>query len=87
MDSTVLTSNEETEMSQTTITIVNPWTGAYGERDISDITQEQIDAYALLLDDDTLSALEGAGDTPAAWLAAYVDRVGPVEAGRVILGS
>jgi len=69
-----------------TITIVNPFSGATVERDISDITQEQVDAYAQLLDDETLYALEGA-ETPAAWLAAYVDRVGPVEAGRVILGS
>jgi hypothetical protein len=70
----------------TTITIINPFSGATVERDITEITQAQVDAYAQLLDDETLYAIEGA-DTPVEWLEAYVAKVGPTEAGRVILGS
>lgn len=68
------------------VTIINPFSGAAVERDISRTTQTQVAAYAMLLDDTTLYALEGA-ESPAAWMAAMVEALGPVEAGRIILGS
>ena len=70
-------------MTASTITLINPFSGATVERDTSDISAQ---AVAALLDDATLAALEGA-ETDAEWIAAYVDRVGMEEAGRVILGS
>lgn len=71
----------------TTVTVANPWTNALVERDISGMTQGQLDAYLQLIDDETLYALEGVGETPAEWFYAYVAKVGPEEAGRVLLGS
>ncbi|MBI2306114.1 MAG: hypothetical protein HYU78_02315 [Rhodocyclales bacterium] len=71
----------------TTITIINPFSKAIGERDITGLTQAELDAYLNVIDDETLYALEGAGETPEEWLAAYVDHVGPEQAGIVILGS
>ena len=68
------------------VQIVNPFSAAIIERDISGTTQAEIDACAMLLGDDVLSDLEGA-DTPWEWLAAMVKALGPVEAGRIILGS
>ena len=69
------------------VTLTNPFSGATIVRDISGLTQAQLDAYAMLIDDETLYALEGAGETPAEWLAAYVEHVGADQAGIVILGS
>lgn len=71
----------------TTITIINPFSKAFVERDITGLTQAKLDAYINMIDDDTLTALEGAGETPEEWLAAYVDHVGAEQAGIVILGS
>lgn len=73
----------------TTITITNPWTGAVVEHDISDLTKRQLDAYAELMADDIREQLhsELAPCTPAEFLAAYVDRVGPEAVGSIILGS
>lgn len=71
----------------TTITIINPFSGTIVERDITGLTQRALDAYANIIDDATLHALEHAAETPEEWLAAYVDHVGPEQAGIVILGS
>jgi len=71
----------------TTITIINPFSQAIVERDITGLEQSALDAYINLIDDETLYALEGTGETPEEWLAAYVDHVGPEQAGIVILGS
>jgi hypothetical protein len=69
------------------IEIANPWTNAYVEHDITDLTQQQLDAYPL--DEELCNELAGemAPCSPAEFLRAYVDRVGGVEAGRVIIGS
>lgn len=71
----------------TIITIINPHSKARVERDICGLTQAELDAYINVIDDETLAALEGAGETPEEWLAAYVDHVGAEQAGIVILGS
>jgi hypothetical protein len=70
----------------TTVTLTNPWTGAAVERDVTDVTQAQAEAWAAIMDDDDLSALEGA-ESPAAWTVAMVERLGAERAGRIILGS
>lgn len=77
-------------MAKITIHIANPWTGAWAERDITDLTQTQLDGYAGLMSDEDINAVWdqlGPTASAAAFLAAWVERVGPEEAGRVILGS
>ena len=73
----------------TSITLTNPWTGRIVERDITGLTQDQLDAYAQVMDDDICNALarEMAPCTPEDYLAAYCERVGPDAAGIVVLGS
>lgn len=75
------------ERCPSTITLVNPFTGATVEHDITELTEEQVDAYPL--DEDVCNELaaEIAPCTPQAFLAAYVNRVGPRAAGIAILGS
>ena len=69
------------------ITLTNPWSGALVERYIADLTHEQLDAYPL--NEQICARLHArlAPCSPAEFLAAYTATVGPVEAGRVILGS
>ena len=76
-------------MSKTYVTITNPWTGALVGRDISDLSTHQLDSWVALMDDDVCEQIanEMAPCTPAEFVAAYVDRVGPDAAGRIILGS
>jgi len=69
------------------IKTTNPWSGETVYRDITDITQDQMDAYMSCMDDATKYDLEGAGETPAETLSCFVDLVGPEEAGRVIIGA
>lgn len=71
------------------ITVTNPATGQPVEMDITTITEDDLDAYAQLMDDDIREDLHSARDweSPAKFLAAYVDRFGPDDAGRIILGS
>jgi len=66
----------------TTVTIINPFSGAEVVREIAEINAQSI---AVLLDDDLIGMLDDATDPE--WIAHYVELVGPVEAGRVILGS
>jgi hypothetical protein len=72
-----------------TITLINPFSGATVERDITDLTQQQLDAYVAVMDDEVCNELanEIAPCSPEEFLAAYAQRVGPKEAGIVILGS
>lgn len=68
------------------VTLANPWTGALIERDVTELTQAQLEAYPL--DDAVCAELQTmAPCSPAQYLAAYVDHVGAAEAGRVIIGS
>lgn len=73
----------------TTILLTNPHNGATFERDITGLTEAELDAYAMLMDDDLREALHAdlAPCTPEAFLAAYADRVGPEAAGMIVLGS
>jgi hypothetical protein len=71
----------------TIIRICNPETGALVEQDISGLTAEQLQAIPL---DEKLCeeiAAEVAPCLPEEFLAAYVVRVGVVEAGRCIVGA
>lgn len=70
------------------IHVINPFSGIWVERDITSLPERELDAYAQLMDDDLREELHSEGySTPAEFLAAWVKRVGPHEAGRVILGS
>ena len=77
----------ETKVGQVQyIEMENPWSGATVWRAAGEFTQAEVDAIAQTLDDETLYKLEGA-DSPAAWIVAFVDLVGPKEAGRAIIGG
>jgi hypothetical protein len=56
-------------MNTITITIINPWTGAQGTRDVSDATQQQIEHYAAHMDDEENYLCECSAGTPAEWVA------------------
>lgn len=79
----------ELEAETHTVALLNPWSRATVYKDISALTQAELDAYARHMDDDLREALTGelAPCSPPQFLAAWVERVGPEEAGRVILGS
>lgn len=74
---------------RTTVILTNPFSGSIGERDFADLTQAQLDAYAVLMDDSQREAIHSAFApcSPGEFLAAWAEAVGPEEAGRVILGS
>lgn len=76
-------------MSSRKIEIVNPWSSSFIEIDPADITEEDLDNYAQLMDDELREELhlELAPCTPGEFLKAWADRVGPEEAGRIIKGS
>lgn len=71
-----------------TITITNPWTGSTFRKDVSGLTGRQLDAYAPFMADNLRERLsqEIAPCSPARFLKAWADAVGPVAAGLVILG-
>lgn len=73
----------------TTITVINPWSGATLHLDITGLTQAALDSYAERMDDDVREALHDAlaPCTPEDYLAAYVERVGAVAAGVLLLGG
>ena len=70
------------------ICVTNPWTGALVDLDISDLSANQFDSLAALMDDDVYEQIymEMVPCTPAEFVAAYVDRIGADAAGRIILG-
>lgn len=68
--------------------LIHPVTGGWVTRDISELTEHELDAYALLMDAELREVLHGEGHaSPPEFLAAWARRVGPEAAGRVILGS
>lgn len=69
-----------------TVTVTNPFSRAPVALPLKSITAARVEAWAQLLEDETLSRLEGA-DTPAHWADAFVSLVGPDAAGLVIIGS
>lgn len=75
-------------MAQQTVTIINPYSGATVDHDITDLTEDRLTALAEFMDEESREATHEAMApcTPAAFLANWVERVGPEAAGRVILG-
>lgn len=71
------------------VELVNPFSGTRVQHDITALTSEQMDAYAELMPDEIREEIHSqvAPCEPSEFLAAYVDRVGAEEAGRLILGS
>lgn len=71
-------------MSQTIITIINPFSGASVERDAEQYDQESCNLFATRMSDEEMYQCEG-GDTNAEWLQGVVDRLGAERAGQIIL--
>jgi|GEM_PF-2636915 len=69
------------------IELINPWNGATVCRDVTEITDEQIQGYALDPEIADLVHNDAGWETPGEWLAAYVGRAGAAQAGREIIGS
>lgn len=68
--------------------LIQPVTGGWVTRDISELTDRELAAYALLMETELREALHSEGyATPPEFLAAWAQRVGPEAAGMVILGS
>lgn len=78
---------KETPMA--VVTLTNPYSHVTVQHDITDLTEAQLLHYAPLMDEEDREAIhdELAPCSPAEFLAAWVERVGPDAAGRVILGS
>lgn len=68
----------------TTITLVNPFSKATVEKDITGIADQEIQGYAL---DEEICNQVGIFDTPEEWLADYVKIAGSEKAGIEIIGS
>jgi hypothetical protein len=70
-------------MSTITIDVIHPWTEATIPLDISALSWEQLDEYAVMMDDELCERLrsELSPCTPAEFLRAWVAEVGPEEAG------
>lgn len=64
------------------ITLINPWSKAGVNYDVTDITDRDMGGW--MLDEDNYPI--GSYNTPGEWLAAYVDIVGSEVAGNQILG-
>lgn len=73
----------------TAIHVTNPFGGAWVAFDRAAITQDQLDAWAPMMGDELREELHSAlaPCTPGDFVAAWVDRVGPDEAGRVMVGA
>ena len=72
------------------VEVINPWSGARVQVDVSELAQAQLDAYRLLIDDEEADRLQPRGTAwrgPGDWLAAWAEAAGPQRAGLVILGS
>lgn len=64
--------------------VVNPWTSAWVAIDPEEVTSERLEALAVLMEDELREELHREYmDDPWGFWAAYVDRVGPEEAGRL----
>jgi len=73
----------------TILTLTNPFSRVTVELDITGLTEAELSAYAQMMDDEIREAIHDdlAPCTPEVFLAAYVERVGADEAGKLILGS
>lgn len=71
----------------TTVTLINPFSGATVKRNITGLSQLALDALPLDEDVCSLLARRIAPCSPEEFLAAYVDEVGSEAAGIVIIGS
>ena len=69
--------------------LINPWSGEEVEMDVTDLTYEELESFASLMDDDLREELhrEMAPCSPGEFLYAWAQRVSTKEASRVILGS
>jgi len=66
------------------VDVVNPWTGVIVNVTREDVTPERLEALAVLMPDEVREELHREHpEDPWSFFAAYVDRVGPAEAGKV----
>ena len=70
---------------QLSVDVTNPWTGARVSVTRDDVTADRLEALAILMPDDIREKLHSEHpEDPFAFWAAYVDRVGPEEAGKIL---
>lgn len=68
----------------TEVYVVNPWTGARVSIVPDELTPDKLAAMATLMEDDIREELHREFmDDPWAFWTAYVNRVGPAEAGKI----
>ena len=68
-----------------TVTVTNPWTGAQVTTTPEELTQDKLSALAQLMDDQIREAIHSELAPCSNWRfwVAYVERVGPDEAGKL----
>ena len=71
-------------MSQATVTLINPFSGARVERDPAAYTQRDCELIASRMSDEEAYQCE-CGDSPAEWIANMVELLGAKRAGMLIL--
>ena len=76
-------------MERIILTLKNPWSGAIVDRDVTELTEQELDHYAQLMDSDLRERLhdELTPCSPGMFLKAWSDEVSLEEASRIILGS
>lgn len=69
--------------------IMSPWTKSLIRKDFAGMSTNELERYTVLMDEDIREQLHNAiaPCSPTEFMLAYIDRVGPEEAGRIILGS
>lgn len=68
-----------------TVTLVNPWSGATVEHDVSNISIEASLLYASRMSDVERYACEGPFNTPGEWVANMVETLGVERASAILL--
>ena len=69
---------------QLSVDVTNPWTGVRVSVTQDDITSEHLEALAILMPDNIREELHSEHpEDPFAFWVAYVNRVGPEEAGKI----
>lgn len=71
------------------VAVINPFSQEVTFVDVGEITQAQLDFWSRFMDDDLREELhaELAPCTPQEFVVAWLERVGPEEAGKIVHGS
>lgn len=75
------------KQTKTSVRLVNPFTSLEFQYDTTATTLAQIESYLLIVAADLAEELHDLSpSTPQDWMSLFVAKVGPAEAGKVILG-